>query len=325
MTEDPQDSLDEIIETTLLDNICSKARFAPGDELRRKGVHYRDMYLVTHGWVEVQLQSGENTNSVFLGPGSTIGEIGFLKGCHATATVTAKESTDVLVINDSSLWQIEREQPDLAVSLLRALARTSDQRVSFNADLNENQKDLKPSSVKVFLCRNSDRLHDAQHLRYRVYCEELKRSSPNADHDKRIIRDNLDDFGHTFLAVRKEESVGTLRCNFPMEGPIGILEKLYGMNSSLNHPEHTMICTKLIVRRSRRGGMVIMSLITAMTRYALDQGARECFIDCIPELEPMYRRAGFEPAEEEFFHYENGPSLPMVLDVTKYSKRYADR
>ena len=197
--------------------------------------------------------------------------------------------------------------------------------MSFNANLNENQNDLKPSGVEVFLCRNGDRLHDAQRLRYQVYCEELKRSSPYADHDKRIIRDNLDDYGHTFLAVNKDNPVGTLRCNFPLEGPIGILEKLYGMNSSLNHPEHTMICTKLIVRKSRRRGMTIMSLITAVARYALDNSARECFIDCIPELEPMYRRGGFKPAEEEFFHYENGPSLPMVLDVSKYAKRFADR
>ena len=123
MTGDPQDVLDEIIDTTLLEDACPKVSFASGDELRRKGNHYRDMFLIIRGYVEVQLQRGENKSPVLRGPGSTIGEIGFLNGCEATATVTAKGATDVLVLNDNNLWQIEREQPNLAVSLLRALAR----------------------------------------------------------------------------------------------------------------------------------------------------------------------------------------------------------
>jgi len=39
----------------------------------------------------------------------------------------------------------------------------------------------------------------------------------------------------------------------------------------------------------------------------------------------MSRRFGFKPEEEEFFHYENGPTLPMVFDVSKAEKRLAER
>ena len=39
----------------------------------------------------------------------------------------------------------------------------------------------------------------------------------------------------------------------------------------------------------------------------------------------MSRRFGFEPEEEEFFHHENGPTLSMVLDVSKAEKRLAER
>ena len=51
-----------------------------------------------------------------------------------------------------------------------------------------------------------------------VYCEELGRSSPYADHDRKVIRDNLDDFGHTFIAVDDGKTIGTLRANLAASG-----------------------------------------------------------------------------------------------------------
>ena len=66
-----------------------------------------------------------------------------------------------------------------------------------------------------------------------------------------------------------------------------------------------------------------MCLISAMARYAQKEGQRKCFIDSIPALVKIYESLGFEAAGEMFFHYENGPSLPMVFDVTLHAERVA--
>ena len=68
---------------------CRPIRFEPGAVLRRKGHHYRDMYLITDGCVEVERETGGRSKACDLADaGSPIGEIGFLRGCPATATVT---------------------------------------------------------------------------------------------------------------------------------------------------------------------------------------------------------------------------------------------
>jgi len=299
--------------------LCARASFAPGEELRRKDNHYTDMYLIVEGRVEVRL--GPGVERIPVGAGSPVGEIGFLRGCRATATVVALEPTTVAVLDDSTLWKIEQEDPALAVFLLRALAATAEQRVGLNASLATDPESTDERHVEVLLCRTEEMLENAMRMRYRVYCEELGRSSPYADHELKVIRDNLDEFGHTFVAIDEGRAIGTLRANLASDGELGTLEEIYGMSVSANHPEKTMICTKFIVEKTRRGGPASMDLIGAMASYALKAGILECFIDCIPALIPLYTRIGFEPAGEKFFHYENGPSVPMVMDLTRHAER----
>ena len=74
-------------------------------------------------------------------------------------------------------------------------------------------------------------------LRYEVYCVELGRDSPFADHEARTISDSLDAFGNTFIAIEDSETIGTLRSNLSREGDLGHLQEVYGMRESLHHPE----------------------------------------------------------------------------------------
>lgn len=309
----------EELEARLVPRLCTGATFAPGEALRRKDNHYSDMYLIVKGQVDVLLD--RDAEPIVVGPGSPIGEIGFLRGCRATATAIARDETRALVLDDVTLWRIEREEPKLAVALLRALASIAEHRLDLNASLITAPETTGDKHVEVLLCRNEDMLADAMTMRYRVYCEELGRSSPYADHDRKMIRDNLDDFGHTFIAVDEGRTIGTLRANLPSEGPLGALEEIYGMAASRNHPDRTMICTKFIVEKSKRGSPASMDLIAAMARFALKEGVHECFIDCIPALIPFYKRVGFAESGERFFHYENGPSVPMVLDVNRHAEK----
>jgi CRP-like cAMP-binding protein len=312
-----------LIKSKLLQSICRQLRFETGDVLRRKGQHYQDMYVITDGCVEVDLESGREAAKVVLShPGFPIGEIGFLRGWPAMATVIARAPTTALVIDDPTLARLEHEQPALTTHLLRHLAKTAEERTSYNLTWSSTPTTYtRPKTIEVHLCRNNEMLERAQRLRYEVYCQELGRRSPYADHDRRIITDHLDAAGHTFVAIEAGETIGTLRANLSSEGSIGTLEELYGMKTSRHHPKATGICTKFVVKKSKRGSATSMKLIAAVVRYGMRNRIEECYIDCIPALLPYYKAIGFRITGEKFFHRENGPSHPMMLDLGKYGER----
>jgi CRP-like cAMP-binding protein len=304
-----------------LRSICRQVRFEPGEAVRRKGQHYRDMYVITDGRVDVDLELSRGAASLVAGAGSPVGEIGFLRGSPATATVTARTATGALVIDDPTLTRLEREQPARTADWLRQLAQTAEERTSYNTTWAAATTGYaKPQAIEVHLCRSKEMLENAQRLRYEVYCLELGRQSPYADHDRKIITDHLDDAGHVFVAVEAGETIGTLRGNAAAESSLAVLEDLYGMRASAHHPDATAICTKFVVRKSKRGGAAAMKLISAMVRYGIRKGIKECYIDCIPALLPYYKALGFAVAGPKFFHRENGPSHPMRLDLVKHGE-----
>lgn len=297
--------------------------FQPGDLLRQKGVHYRDMLLTIDGDLEVDFE-GESTPSkpVISKPGTPIGEIGFLRGTAASATVRATSKGSAMRIDDDAMERLETHQPVLVSEFLHFLAEVAEERTSFNLlTAKKGPGFAEGPEVEILICRTEEMLKRAQRLRYDVYCGELGRQSPFADHDQKIITDELDRFANTFIAMEGDEIIGTLRSNEASLGPLGILEELYGMRKSEHHPRATAVCTKFVVRKSRRGGPTAFKLIAAVVKYGLQRQVKECYIDCIPSLLPYYKAMGFVPCGQRFLHRENGPSDPLRLDLVKYGKR----
>jgi predicted GNAT family N-acyltransferase len=252
------------------------------------------------------------------GPGETVGEASFLTGCVASETVTARTGGSALVVNDRILRRIEAEQPILAAGFCRLLADKLEHWQGHEAALREGVRRSGPGTdIEVYMCRNDAMLTEAYRLRYQVYCVELGRSSPNADYEKKIIRDWLDDFGLTFIAVQDNQVVGTIRGNLSTEGSLGILEDWYGMDASIYHPQNTAVLTKFAVKKSCRSSAVAMRLISAVRQYSKQLDVKECYIDCIPRLLPFFRLFGFRVAGRKFTHYENGPSYPMIISLAQ--------
>jgi CRP-like cAMP-binding protein len=303
----------------LLQATCRQVRFEPGDVLRHKGQHYRDMFVITDGCVDVEREPSRGVADLTVaGAGSPIGEISFLQGSPATATVVAQAATDALVIDDPTLAGLASGHPALTAGWLQHLARTAEDRRTANLTWAAAMKGhFRPPAVEVYLCRGKDMLESAQRLRYEVYCREMGLQSPYADHDRKIITDDLDATGHVFIAVEGGETIGTVRGNSSADSALGELAELYGMTKSVHHPDATAICTKFIVRRSRRGGAAALKLMAAMVRYGMQGGIKECYIDCTPVMLPYYKALGFTITGPQFPHCEGGISLPMMLDLVK--------
>lgn len=311
------------IDPSLLLGFCPEVEIAPGEVLRRKGQFYPDMYLLTDGEVEVALEpGGSQSPAIRAQRGDPIGEIGFLTGVRATATVTARTPTRAIIVTDEKWREFERLHPAEAVELYRTLAEVAEGRKSYNLQfVTEKGSGTREATTEIIVCRSPQQLREAQRIRYEIYCEELGRTSPFADHEKRIIADDLDENGYALLAVEKGTPVATLRMNMARSGPLGTLEQLYGMKQSPHHPHATGVCTKFIVKGPYRLSQVSFRLMATAMELAQQFEIKHCFIDCIPSLQPFYASLGFEKAGPAFLHRENGRSLPMKLDIDRYAKR----
>jgi CRP-like cAMP-binding protein len=100
-------------------------RYAKGATLVSELESGADVYVLTKGEADVTVDARGGQRQVLgkLGPGNAFGEMSSLTGELRSATVTARDDVEVLIIPDKVFDDLRRRRPQMAVSLLRVLAR----------------------------------------------------------------------------------------------------------------------------------------------------------------------------------------------------------
>ncbi len=101
-------------------------RFAPGDLIIREGDVGGEMFVMLTGKVNV-VKSGHILSS--FGAGSFFGEMGLLDSAPRSASVEAVEPSSMLALPREHVFEVMRQQPELAVKLLWAIAQVLNQRL----------------------------------------------------------------------------------------------------------------------------------------------------------------------------------------------------
>lgn len=309
-----------------LQMVGRKVAFIAGETLRHKGAFAPDMLLITSGMVDCILSEADEVH-LSVGPDTIVGEIGFLTGKGANATLRAIEPVQALSLDSSALQRLQREAPTVAADVLRHLARLMQSRTAQNQDLLAEVEPRDEGGFEIVRCSTLDQLRIAQRVRYDVYCLEFGRTSPNADPDEGTITDELDANGTSFIAYHDGQAVGTVRVNLGRDGEFGVLSDLYGMAGTPFAIDESSIITKYAIREAYRGSSAYIRLFAAIGTFVHASGASAIFIDCVPELARFYATMGFTRTAEDFVHYENGLSVPLVLDLIDYQDRmsFAER
>ncbi|MCE7927964.1 MAG: cyclic nucleotide-binding domain-containing protein [Dehalococcoidia bacterium] len=94
--------------------------FKAGDAIVKEGEEGVGFYLITSGKVAVT-RGGAQLNT--LGAGDFFGEMALLDNHRRSATVTATEGTDCIVLHRADFVAELRANPDLAVHLLASMSR----------------------------------------------------------------------------------------------------------------------------------------------------------------------------------------------------------
>lgn len=307
----------------VLISVGSRTCYAKGEEIKMRDTFSPDMFLILEGEVFVELVDGDDVDvSISLGRDSIVGEASFLSGRGANANVSAVNDVTGVLLNLEALQRLEEKSPELAVYFSQYLAKILNSRLLQNQVLLGDVEEAATSPIEIVRCVTADDLLRAQKVRYDVYCGEFGRSSPYADENHGTIIDELDGNGVSFLAIDEGgAAIGTVRVNAALDDGLGILPSLYGFENSSHALDRATLITKFAIKEKFRGGTTYMRLFGAVGSYVHAAGNDTIFIDCVPKLARFYATMGFEQCADEFVHYENGLSVPMVLDLRVYTER----
>jgi CRP-like cAMP-binding protein len=99
-------------------DIADELSIPAGTALMREGQRGREFVVVVEGTVKVTVKGRKVAE---LGDGDFVGEIALVADIPRTATVVAATALRVLVISDRAFQRLLRQQPGLAVKVMRSL------------------------------------------------------------------------------------------------------------------------------------------------------------------------------------------------------------
>jgi CRP-like cAMP-binding protein len=100
--------------------ICTERSFKAGDVLIKQGEDGIGLFILITGRVKVSKTNpgGQNVEIASNGAGDILGEMAVLDGAPRTATVTATEATDALVLASWEFNSFLKTHPEVAIDIL---------------------------------------------------------------------------------------------------------------------------------------------------------------------------------------------------------------
>ncbi len=124
--------------------------FSPGDVLVEEGERINGFSIIESGECDVVIRGGPGESSdtiATLQPGEIIGELSFLLGTHAQATVIARGVVHALYVPFDEMTELFYEKPEIERKFYRALAHILAQRLKRT---NENLIFLRRMFLRTF-------------------------------------------------------------------------------------------------------------------------------------------------------------------------------
>lgn len=148
--------------------------------------------------------------------------------------------------------------------------------------------------IRVRVTNCAEELTAVYRIRYDVYVRELRRNPPDADHERQILSDFLDEGSEHLGAFDGDRLIGAIRNTFAANTDLGYYEEFYGFRTvGDDHPALTSMTTAQVVLQEHRGARIGFKLPMASFLSGLSHGVRWNFIDCIPSLLDFFKHIGY--------------------------------
>lgn len=150
---------------------CTKLTVKPRTVIVSQGSEGRNMFIVLSGSLKVSVLSeeGKEISFVVLRQGDYFGELSMIDGRRRSATVTAIERADLLVLGHSEYQRLLQEYPHTATEFLTRMLLTLANRIRATDELYQDSVFLDVSSrLAKFLLKASVEDNDAGHGQRRM-------------------------------------------------------------------------------------------------------------------------------------------------------------
>lgn len=125
--------------------VAEVVSYEPGEVVVQEGDRGDELFIVQSG--EVQISRGETILNEF-GPGEHFGEMALIRAVPRSATVTASEPSDLIVLHRSDFFEVLRKEPELAVKLLwQFLGVLADRLDQTSRDLSTAREELNAEDI----------------------------------------------------------------------------------------------------------------------------------------------------------------------------------
>lgn len=299
-----------------LSGVGTSVVFEDGDVLRQKGAFAPDLLLITEGQVDCFL-SDDGAASFAMGPDTIVGEIGFLTGQAATATLRAFGPVAAKSVDASALRRLQQQTPTIAADVLRHLAQLLQQRSQENVVSQTGAPQGTKQTVEIIRCFSLDQKRSAQRLRYDVHCLEKGLGSADADEQEGLIRDALDRTSTSFLAIADGRPVGMMRVNFFDDLPS---DHLSAETRGLA-PEACVQITAVSIRETYMNDDMLEPLVGAIETFAKASGKGAVLVAIEADLAPDFERCGFTRTAQDLIHSETDARAPMIKVLSQDTPR----
>jgi hypothetical protein len=178
-------------------------------------------------------------------------------------------------------------------------------------------------NCEVRIARTAEEKAAVYRLRYEAYVEERGIVSQYADHERRWIKDPLDENGLVLVAVSGGSVAGTIRLNCARNGPLEFEHEYLLDRFRPYYPEAVSTTTKFIISAKHRKSRVAMRLAQEQFVIAKELGIVFDFINVDNEMVVFYEKFGYRLYGPKFCHPEFGlvPTMILVLDDAEHFRR----
>ncbi|MDX1838042.1 hypothetical protein DIZ81_09510 [Legionella taurinensis] len=172
--------------------------------------------------------------------------------------------------------------------------------------------------VRVFEARSEEEKEQVFNFRYRIYHEEYKMIEPGYDHQRKILKDELDTHKQIILTytVTKQAISSTCRSHYfqqtacPRE-----MDGKYGLPELSIPSQHTLaLSERLAVDKNIRGKYLAMvQTVYIATRLIRDLSTYFSFASCAPSLLRHYSRLGYRPYTSKLLQFDDRLEIPIAV------------
>jgi CRP-like cAMP-binding protein len=160
-------------------------------------------------------------------------------------------------------------------------------------------------------------------FRYRVYVEEMGLETPEADPQRRWLRDPLDEHSTSYALLRDGEVIGALRLTRLAElpDPAELVAK-FGMEPAVEAFGLEPLCatSRFMLDPAVRHGTAILRLMRAAYDDACELGLRLNYGDCSPHLLGFYEHLGFRRYRRAFNDTIYGFKVPILMLIRDHAR-----